>query len=382
MNTSTEPLEEQNQLRGFREALARMGGIVTLANAEVIAKGLRVPVETVWDYYWELRRDQPKLNDELREWISESAREICEELLPLGEERNGEWVCANIDGDPPRDEHHGSLKVNLTNGVWADFGGAEDEKGDLINLWMKVRRIGFREAVTQIKAFLKDETSADRRQLNRIERKERRRQDREADRLDKECFDSYLGHGSYDTWAKWRGYRWEFVRWLVKNRHIGYYRASPAIPRRDESGRFESLQFYNQYGGNHDDYLNPDKPRKPEFYPPKSPTRPYVVGNYQTAEMIIIGESQWDVLAIGDCIRMEEDDDVCLVSTFGAQGTKLVPTDLSPKADIYVLVQNDAAGKGWTEKTLEHINRKVHVITPPTESARTRATGALRSLRT
>jgi hypothetical protein len=94
---------------------------------------------------------------------------------------------------------------------------------------------------------------------------------------------------------------------------------------------------------------------------------PYIVGDPKTATTIFVSESQWDVLACGDAVRMETTpDEFCLVSTWGAARAKLIdPAILNPRATIYAALQNDEPGKKWLEVLSSHLERTIDVITPP-----------------
>jgi hypothetical protein len=214
-----------------------------------------------------------KLGD-LREWIVESAPDIAQYLLPLGEEMGGSWCVGNIGGDQGK-----SLRINLSTGWWKDYNPAEgaENQQDLIALWMQVRRVDFRTAITEIKSFLKGESVMDRSQVERqaaarTKRRERALQTKRAAERERHYFNDSV-FGSYrEQLANWRGWRVEFCSWLIHTHAIGKYGEAWCIPRRDETGLLESIQ-----------YLKQEEPRAYAFYPSGSPTRSYILGNPKTA---------------------------------------------------------------------------------------------------
>src|SRR5262249_45443039 len=71
-------------------------------------------------------------------------------LLPAGKKDGPEWRAGSRDGEPGK-----SLGVHLTGqkaGVWSDF--ATGESGDLLDLWMAVKRIDFVAAMDEARDFL------------------------------------------------------------------------------------------------------------------------------------------------------------------------------------------------------------------------------------
>src|SRR5690348_12154882 len=89
---------------------------------------------------------------DLARMLAERAEDVCRYLLPNGRRVGHEWKAGGVDG------HAGdSLGVRLTGekaGVWQDFGGAEDERGDLIGLWKAARRVDVATACTEAEEWL------------------------------------------------------------------------------------------------------------------------------------------------------------------------------------------------------------------------------------
>lgn len=96
---------------------------------------------------------------EIAERLANEAESVCRYLFANGRVVRGEFCLGSIAGDEGE-----SLKVRLTgakSGVWRDF--ADSEKGgDLLDLWMRSRRLTMPETLRQAKEYLgiKDEREA------------------------------------------------------------------------------------------------------------------------------------------------------------------------------------------------------------------------------
>ncbi len=90
---------------------------------------------------------------ELAELLKPVAFELCSILLPNGKVNGREFEVGGIDGAVGK-----SLKVVISGsktGMWCDFAGSEEEKGDLIGLIMAVKRCGVFQACDYARGFLK-----------------------------------------------------------------------------------------------------------------------------------------------------------------------------------------------------------------------------------
>lgn len=82
--------------------------------------------------------------------LAKRAKEVAEYLLPNGVKQGNEWRVGSLDGEKGQ-----SLGVHLQGskaGVWSDF--STGECGDLIDLWVQVRRVPLSEALKQIADYL------------------------------------------------------------------------------------------------------------------------------------------------------------------------------------------------------------------------------------
>lgn len=81
---------------------------------------------------------------ELGRLLAERAEQTAQFLLPGGKRHGREWLAGSIHG-----EAGSSLKVVLDGskaGMWRDFAGGDDEKGDMIALWRLARGVTLSQA--------------------------------------------------------------------------------------------------------------------------------------------------------------------------------------------------------------------------------------------
>lgn len=95
---------------------------------------------------------------EIARALAAQAEAVARHLLPLGRLHKGCWHAGSIRGEPGM-----SLRVNLSGsraGVWCDFAGADDDRGDLIGLWQKTRGLSLHDACEEAQAWLGGEATA------------------------------------------------------------------------------------------------------------------------------------------------------------------------------------------------------------------------------
>jgi 5S rRNA maturation endonuclease (ribonuclease M5) len=95
---------------------------------------------------------KPERNEDFvrcAELLRQRALEVCQHLIPGGKIEGHEYTAGDIDGTPGN-----SLSVNLSTGIWADFAGSDELKGDLLNLWARVHRTKPVDAMKQAQAWL------------------------------------------------------------------------------------------------------------------------------------------------------------------------------------------------------------------------------------
>lgn len=69
------------------------------------------------------------------------ALDVCRYLLPGGSFHGSEYLIGDIHGSPGD-----SLSINTNTGVWADFAGGDDAKGDMLDLWAAVHNVKLGDA--------------------------------------------------------------------------------------------------------------------------------------------------------------------------------------------------------------------------------------------
>ena len=87
---------------------------------------------------------------EVKRLLASRAQAVAEYLLPNGVKQGNEWRVGSVAGEKGQ-----SLGVHLAGskaGVWSDF--ATGEGGDLLDLWMAVRRVSLVQALDEARAWL------------------------------------------------------------------------------------------------------------------------------------------------------------------------------------------------------------------------------------
>jgi hypothetical protein len=87
---------------------------------------------------------------ELAPIMHQRAAEVIRHLLPNGKEYNGEWLIGSVGGEAGK-----SMRVRLEGdkaGVWLDYDS--NDKGDIIELWKRVRNLSFKDTMHEIHQYL------------------------------------------------------------------------------------------------------------------------------------------------------------------------------------------------------------------------------------
>lgn len=89
---------------------------------------------------------------EVKSMLLHRLEDVCAHLLPNGKRKGNDWLVGSPNG-----EAGGSMHVHLAGdrlGGWKDFGGGEDDKGDVFNLWERCRGVDFPTALKEAKDWL------------------------------------------------------------------------------------------------------------------------------------------------------------------------------------------------------------------------------------
>jgi hypothetical protein len=170
------------------------------------------------------------------------------------------------------------------------------------------------------------------------------------------CVDSFTSQ-HLEKIAKWRGYSSKSVEWLHAQGLIGLFDGDHvAFPVHDAQGSAIGCHYRR----------NEDSSWR--YHPIGTRTAPFVIGKLSTAKSIFVFESQWDMLALLNCLdwSIAPLPDTAAVCTRGAGNARLLAGLCAPDAVVRAFGQNDAAGQKWLAAVATHCGCKcVQVVTPP-----------------
>lgn len=89
---------------------------------------------------------------EIARRLADRAEDVAAHLLQGGGRHGREWLAGSVQG-----EAGSSLHVILEGeraGVWRDFAGADDDRGDLIGLWQRARNVSLSQACREAMDWL------------------------------------------------------------------------------------------------------------------------------------------------------------------------------------------------------------------------------------
>jgi len=89
---------------------------------------------------------------QIKDMLNQRAQDVCELLLPGGKVEKNNYVIGDIHGAQGQ-----SLKVVISGdkcGIFHDFADPSVKGNNLLELWIQVRGVNFREAIRQVKEFL------------------------------------------------------------------------------------------------------------------------------------------------------------------------------------------------------------------------------------
>ena len=156
--------------------------------------------------------------------------------------------------------------------------------------------------------------------------------------------------------AKWRGYAPKFVEWLHAENLVGLFDGERiAFPVHDAGRNVIGCHYRLKEDGSW------------RYHPTGTRTAPFIIGDIATAKTIFVFESQWDLLAVLDCLHhhIQPLADTAAVATRGAGNARLLAGLCAPDAVVYAFGQNDEAGAKWLAAVAANSGRKTfHVVTP------------------
>lgn len=156
--------------------------------------------------------------------------------------------------------------------------------------------------------------------------------------------------------ADWRGYAPKFVGWLHSENLVGLFDGERiAFPVHNGEGRAVGCHYRLKEDGSW------------RYHPTGTRTAPFVIGDLATAKTVFVFESQWDLLAVLDCLHhhIQPLADTAATATRGAGNGRLLAGLFAPDAVVYTFGQNDEAGAKWLAAVAANSGRKTfQVVTP------------------
>jgi hypothetical protein len=110
--------------------------------------------------------------------------------------------------------------------------------------------------------------------------------------------------------------------------------------------------------------------RKHWRYDPKGcPAHPYIIGDISKADLVVIAESTWDIIAYIDLRRLYAwKRPWCAIATRGAGNAQRIPAgQIKDGATVVRLLQNDAGNAAWVASLPTMLQATHRELQPPTE---------------
>jgi putative DNA primase/helicase len=292
--------------------------------------------------------------DLLKRAIRENIETLCRHFFPNGKKAGQEWRVGNLQGEVGR-----TLNIHLEGdkaGIFQDFNTGEH--GDFVMAIKIARGVGFVEAALEIGRAIGisletgDSTSATGSSSRRTTgtRYTTGASVRPCD-WDK---DYQLSETDLKELATWRGYSISFCSWVSNNRLIGRQNGLWAFPVRHD-GIIVSA------------HVRQDKNKwiyRPRLKDIGVDLSPLVIGDLANAEKIFSAESQWDVFSLLDKLGVQHGEAIAGIATRGAQNGTLVGS-IEIKAELYLVPQNDDAGRAWLEHAAGVLSCRMRILSVP-----------------
>ncbi len=156
-----------------------------------------------------------------------------------------------------------------------------------------------------------------------------------------------------------RGYSVELVSWLHQKGFLGLYNGSPCLPVRNDEGSLLAV------------HVRP--PSGKWFYTPKGiGTHPMILGELKDAEYTYVFESQWDLFAAMDALRLYDhfNPKIAFLCTRGASNGRLAKI---ANGTVYAFPQNDPekhgkrAGEEWLKSVALSVPGEVYRVNTPSQ---------------
>lgn len=168
------------------------------------------------------------------------------------------------------------------------------------------------------------------------------------------CHDA-VTEDDIQKWAEWRKRTPASIDVFVEARLYGSYGGLFCLPIHDPlTQRVIGIHYHATDLTSNDWFI----------YPRGTPQQPLVIGDYTTAALIIVGESNWDMDRISSLFTEWKIEPAgwCTICTRGAGHASLCPVDLNPDATILALPHRDYHGEVWLADLGVHLRRSLHVL--------------------
>jgi len=292
--------------------------------------------------------------DLLKRTIRENIETLCQHFFPNGKKAGDEWQVGNLQGEAGR-----TLNIHLEGdkaGVFKDFNTGEH--GDFVMAIKIARGLGFVDAALEIGRAIGialeigQHTSSSR---SSYQRTTGTRYTTGASIQPPDWDKDYcLTESDLKELAAWRGYSPLFCSWLNDNRLIGRTNGLWAFPVY-HNGAIVSAHV------RHDKNKWSYRPRLKDIGVELSPL---VIGDVASAQKIFSAESQWDIFSLLDKLGVQYGEAIAGIATRGAQNGTLVGS-IEIKAELYLVPQNDEAGRAWLEHAAGVLSCTMRILSVP-----------------
>jgi hypothetical protein len=275
--------------------------------------------------------------DRLKETVEHNIVFLCHHFFPEGKREGQEWKIGDISGKPGE-----SLGIQLSGpkaGLWHDR--ATGQGGTFVDLLMAHFGVTFPQATEMIGSaigvnFNRETTSAP----------PKAKKPKPFTHWDETVANVTVE--AMTRLADWRGLSIEYVQWLHEQRLVGLHHDSWAFPVIVD-GALACIHYRIEP-------KNEGNKVVWKFEPAGFANALFVIGDLAQVEYVHAFESQWDMFAVDDVLRVHESKKWALVSTRGASNAKLLANLPSTIKGVKLWAQTDPPGQKWLSKAAGFTN--------------------------
>jgi hypothetical protein len=177
--------------------------------------------------------------------------------------------------------------------------------------------------------------------------------------------------GSARLLSQLRGLSREVFLWLIDNGYIAYTGSESLFPVFRTTKWAPEPEEVIQFLGMHIQYLTASGRKAWRYEPKGCVSEPLIIGDLATANLVVIGESSWDIVAFIDLRKLYlrgANKPWAVIATRGASNAGKVPEVLiKSDATLVLLLQNDAnkANDAWYANLHDIVRARARLIVPP-----------------